>query len=61
MQYIKFQIWIHLIVSFKSDLNKHTESIAKSNTGPPPSPTNSNLQPLFRQEKSGKRILNKGQ
>ena len=28
--------------------NKHTESIAKSNTGPPPAPTNSDLQPLFR-------------
>ena len=27
--------------------NKHTESIAKSNTGPPPAPINSNLVPLF--------------
>ena len=45
----------------KNKWNKHTESIAKSNTGPPPATTNSNLQPLFRQEKSGKRILNKGQ
>ena len=29
-------------------MNKHTENIAKSNTGPPPAPINSNLQPLFR-------------
>ena len=27
--------------------NKHTESIAKSNTGPPPAPINSHLQPLI--------------
>ena len=29
-------------------MNKHTESIAKSNTGPQPAPINPNLQPLFR-------------
>ena len=44
-----------------NSFNKYTESIAKSNTGPPPAPTNSNLQPLFHQEQSGKRSLNKGQ
>ena len=49
------------ILTFNVQRNKHSESIAESNTGPPPAPTNSNLQPLFRQEKSGKGILNKGQ
>ena len=34
--------------SENNKVNKHTENIAKSNTGPPPAPTNSDLQPIFR-------------